>query len=163
MSVKTYTPKGDEAAQQREWYIINAEGQTLGRLATLVAQVLRGKNKPVFTPHMDMGDYVIVINAAKVVVTGNKASGKNYYSHSGYLGHLKVTPFNEMIEKHPTFAVQAAVRGMLPRNRLGADMLNKLKVYEGDKHPHAAQQPKELRINPEHQRLEPVLEPAVEK
>jgi large subunit ribosomal protein L13 len=155
MSVKTYTPKADEAAEQREWYMIDAEGQTLGRLATLVAQVLRGKNKPTFTPHMDMGDYVIVINAAKIVVTGGKATGKKYYSHSGYLGHLKTTPFNEMIEKHPTFAVKAAVRGMLPRNHLGADMLAKLKIYEGAKHPHAAQQPKELRINSEHQRLEP--------
>ena len=146
MTIKTYTPKADEAAEQREWYIVDAEGQTLGRLATVVAQVLRGKNKPTFTPHMDMGDYVIVINAGKVVVTGGKATGKKYYSHSGYLGHLKSLPFNEMIEKHPTFAVRAAVRGMLPRNRLGADMLGKLKVYEGDTHPHAAQQPKELRI-----------------
>ena len=146
MTVKTYTPKADEAAEQREWYIVDAEGQTLGRLATVVAQVLRGKNKPTFTPHMDMGDYVIVVNAGKVVVTGGKSTGKKYYSHSGYLGHLKSLPFNEMIEKHPTFAVRAAVRGMLPRNRLGASMLGKLKVYEGDKHPHAAQQPKELRI-----------------
>jgi large subunit ribosomal protein L13 len=146
MTIKTYTPKADEAAEQREWYVVDAEGQTLGRLATVVAQVLRGKTKPTFTPHMDMGDYVIVINAGKVVVTGGKATGKKYYSHSGYLGHLKTVPFNEMMEKHPTFAVRAAVRGMLPRNRLGADMLSKLKVYAGDKHPHAAQQPKELRI-----------------
>ena len=146
MTIKTYTPKADEAAEQREWYVVDAEGKTLGRLATVVAQVLRGKNKPTFTPHMDMGDYVIVINAGKVVVTGGKATGKMYYSHSGYLGHLKSVPFNEMMDKHPTFAVRAAVRGMLPRNRLGADMLSKLKVYEGDKHPHAAQQPKELRI-----------------
>ena len=115
-------------------------------MATAVAQVLRGKNKPTFTPHMDMGDYVIVINAGKVVVTGGKATGKKYYSHSGYLGHLKSVPFNEMMEKHPTFAVRAAVRGMHPRNRLGADMLSKLKVYAGGEHPHAAQQPKELRI-----------------
>jgi len=156
MSTKTYTPKAAEAQAQREWYVIDANVQTLGRLATLVAQILRGKNKPTFTPHMDMGDFVIVINADKVVVSGAKTNNKIYYSHSGYLGHLKAVPFNEMLEKHPTFAVKAAVRGMLPRNHLGADMLNKLKVYEGDKHPHNAQQPKELRINPETQTLEPV-------
>ena len=139
----------------RVWFEIDASSQPMGRVATRIANVLRGKHKRDFTPHMDMGDYVIVINAAKIVVTGGKTTGKKYYSHSGYLGHLKTTPFNEMIEKHPTFAVKAAVRGMLPRNHLGADMLAKLKIYEGAKHPHAAQQPKELRINPEHQRLEP--------
>src|SRR5207249_1791612 len=128
MSTKTYTPKAVEAAEQREWYFIDANGLTLGRLATLVAQVLRGKNKPTFTPHMDMGDYVVVVNADKVVVTGAKNSDKIYYSHSGYLGHLKGVPFNEMMEKHPTFAITEAVKGMLPRNRLGADMLGKLKV-----------------------------------
>jgi large subunit ribosomal protein L13 len=155
MSTKTYTPKGAEAEAQRRWYLIDAEGQTLGRLATLVAQVLRGKNKPTFTPHMDMGDYVIVVNAEKIAVTGKKGTEKMYYSHSGYPGGLKTVPFNEMVEKHPTFAVRAAVRGMLPRNRLGADMLGKLKVYGGDKHPHAAQQPVEMRIDPQTQRLEP--------
>jgi large subunit ribosomal protein L13 len=155
MSTKTYTPKAAEAAEQREWYLVNAEGQTLGRLATLVAQVLRGKNKPTFTPHMDMGDYVIVTNADKIIVTGGKTSGKIYYSHSGFMGGLKTTPFNEMMEKHPTFAVTAAVRGMLPRNHLGADMLAKLKVYAGNKHPHGAQQPVELVINSETERLEP--------
>jgi large subunit ribosomal protein L13 len=158
MSIKTYTPKAAEAAAQREWYLLDAKGQTLGRLATLVAQVLRGKNKPTFTPHMDMGDYVIVVNADKIVVTGAKSTGKMYYSHSGYLGSLKSVPFNEMMEKHPTTAVKEAVRGMLPRNHLGDDMLNKLKVYAGDTHPHAAQQPKKLRINPENQTLEPVTE-----
>src|SRR5215210_7879027 len=106
MSTKTYTPTAAEAATQREWYIIDARGHTLGRLATLVAQVLRGKNKPTFTPHMDMGDFVIVINAGQVVVTGAKNSDKMYYSHSGYLGHLKAVPFNEMMKKHPTFAVE---------------------------------------------------------
>lgn len=154
MSTKTYTPKAAEAEEQREWYVVDAEGVTLGRLATLVAQVLRGKNKPTFAPHMDMGDYVIVINADKVAVTGAKSNNKMYYSHSGYFGGLKAVPFNEMIEKHPTFAVTAAVRGMLPRNKLGADMLSKLKVYAGDKHPHGAQKPKEVRINPETQALE---------
>jgi len=156
-TTKTYTPKAAEAQAQREWYLIDAEGQTLGRLATLVAQILRGKNKPTFTPHMDMGDFVVVVNADKIKVTGSKNFDKKYYSHSGYIGHLKVVPFNEMMEKHPTFAITAAVRGMLPRNRLGADMLSKLKVYAGPKHPHIAQQPKQLRINSETERLEPVI------
>jgi len=156
MSTKTYTPKAAEAAAQRNWYLVNAEGQTLGRLATLVAQILRGKNKPTFSPHMDMGDYVVIINADKVVVSGGKETSKMYYSHSGYIGSLKATPFNEMMQKHPTFAVRDAVRGMLPHNKLGDDMLNKLKVYAGDKHPHTAQQPVELRINTETERLEPV-------
>ena len=155
MSTKTYTPKASEAAEQRRWYVIDANGLTLGRLATLVAQILRGKNKPTFTPHIDMGDFVIVVNAGKVVVTGGKNTGKMYYSHSGYLGHLKAVPFNEMMEKHPTMAVTESVRGMLPRNRLGDDMLSKLKVYAGDKHPHGAQQPTELRVNPETETLEP--------
>ena len=107
---------------------------------------------------MDMGDYVIVINADKIIVTGGKTTGKIYYSHSGYLGHLKEVPFNEMMAKHPTFAITEAVKGMLPRNHLGADMLGKLKVYAGDKHPHGAQKPKELSINPETQALEPKSE-----
>ncbi len=154
MSTKTYTPTAIEADAGRQWYILDAQGHTLGRLATLVAQYLRGKNKPTFTPHMDMGDYVIVINADKVVVTGAKTTEKNYYSHSGYLGSLKTTPFNEMMVKHPTFAVEAAVRGMLPRNKLGAQMLTKLKVYAGPRHPHMAQKPIELVINPENQTLE---------
>lgn|SRR5689334_6059236 len=157
MSIKTYTPKAAEAQAQREWFLIDADGQTLGRLATLVAQVLRGKNKPTYAPHMDMGDFVIVINADKIKVTGGKTMDKKYYSHSGYIGNLKVVPFNEMMAKHPTFAITAAVRGMLPRNRLGADMLSKLKVYAGPKHPHGAQKPIEVRINPEIQRLEPVV------
>src|SRR5438270_1642265 len=131
MSSKTYTPTASEAEAQREWYVVDAKGQTLGRLATLVAQLLRGKNKPTFTPHMDMGDYVIVINAERVVVTGAKQSDKMYYSHSGHLGNLKAVPFNEKLQSHPTFAVEEAVRGMLPRNRLGARMISKLKVYAG--------------------------------
>jgi large subunit ribosomal protein L13 len=154
VSTKSYTPKGGEIEAQRRWYLVDAEGQTLGRLATLIAQILRGKNKPTFTPHMDMGDYVVVVNAEKVVVTGKKSTDKLYYHHSGYTGGLRAVPFNEMVEKHPTFAVTAAVRGMLPRNSLGADMLGKLKVYAGSKHPHKAQKPTELRIDPETQKLE---------
>ena len=157
MSTKTYTPTAEEAEAQRQWYVVDAKGQTLGRLATLVAQVIRGKNKPTFTTHMDMGDYVIVINAEQVVLTGAKTMDKMYYSHSGYMGSLKAVPFNEMVVKHPTFAVEAAVRGMLPRNRLGAQMIKKLKVYAGSEHPHGAQRPAELRINPETQALEPAV------
>ena len=154
MTNKTYTPTAKEAEEQREWYIIDAKGQTLGRLATLVAQYLRGKNKPTFAPHIDMGDFVIVINAEQVVVTGKKYTDKMYHSHSGYLGHLKSVPFNEMMQKHPTFAVEQAVRGMLPRNRLGEQMIKKLKVYAGPKHPHAAQKPVELRLDRETETLE---------
>jgi len=154
MKTKTYTPTAAEADAGRQWYIVDAKGQTLGRLATLVAQYLRGKNKPTFAPHMDMGDFVVVINAEQVVVTGAKSTDKHYYSHSGYLGSLKAVPFNEMIKKHPTFAVEAAVRGMLPRNRLGAQMLSKLKVYAGPKHPHAAQKPIQLTINSENETFE---------
>lgn len=153
MSTKTWTPTADDAAQ-REWYLIDADGLTLGRLASVVAQLLRGKNKPTFTPHMDMGDFVVVINADKIKVTGKKETQKMYYSHSGYMGSLKAVPFNEMLEKHPTFAVEAAVKGMLPRNRLGNKMLTKLKVYAGATHPHAAQQPKPVRINLETQAIE---------
>jgi large subunit ribosomal protein L13 len=153
MSSKTYTPTAAEAEAQRQWYLVDAKGQTLGRLATLVAQLLRGKNKPTFSPHMDMGDYVVVINAEQIVVTGKKDTDKMYYSHSGYIGNLKAVPFNEMMKKHPTFAVEAAVRGMLPRNRLGAQMIKKLKVYAGDEHPHGAQRPTTLRIDPEKETL----------
>ncbi|MDQ6694396.1 MAG: 50S ribosomal protein L13 [Chloroflexota bacterium] len=150
---RTYTPKAAEADAQRQWFVIDAEGQTLGRLATLVAQILRGKNKPTFTPHMDMGDFVIVVNAGKVKVTGGKGIQKMYYSHSGYIGNLKAVPFDEMMKKHPTFAVEAAVKGMLPRNSLGAEMLRKLKVYPDVRHPHAAQQPKQLRLDSETETL----------
>lgn len=157
MSTKTYTPTADEAAAQRKWYVVDAEGQTLGRLATLVAQLLRGKTKPTYTPHMDMGDFVIVVNADKVVVTGGKTEGKIYYSHSNYMGGLRAVPFNEMMKLHPTFAVESAVKGMLPRNSLGNQMLTKLKVYAGAKHPHGAQKPQELRVNSETQTLEPKM------
>ena len=156
MSTKTYTPTAAEAESQRDWYVIDAEGQTLGRLATLVAALLRGKNKPTFSPHMDMGDFVVVTNADKIVVTGKKFSDKIYYSHSGYMGSLKAIPFDVKQEKHPTFAIEEAVKGMLPRNRLGAQMITKLKVYAGGKHPHTAQKPKPLRINAETGTLEPV-------
>jgi large subunit ribosomal protein L13 len=146
MNTRTYTPTAAEAEASRQWFIIDAEGQTLGRLATVVARILRGKEKPTFSPHMDTGDFVIVVNADKVTVTGKKPTDKIYYSHSEWMGSLKAVPFKEMMVKHPTFAVEAAVRGMLPRNRLGAQMIKKLKVYAGANHPHGAQRPTALRI-----------------
>jgi large subunit ribosomal protein L13 len=149
MSTKTYTPTAEEIEAQREWFIIDAAGQNLGRLATVVAQLLRGKHKPTFSPHLDMGDYVIVVNADKVVVSGKKAQEKMYYRHSGYMGGLKAIPYTDMIKKHPTFPVEEAIRGMIPHNRLGAQIMRKLKVYAGPDHPHAAQKPTQVRINPD--------------
>lgn len=142
--MKTYTPKASEI--ERQWYIVDAEGKTLGRLASQVATILRGKHKPTFATHMDTGDFVIVINAAKVKVTGNKERNKIYYRHSGYPGGFKQTRFADLIAKHPTRPVERAVRNMLPKNALGERMFKKLKVYAGPEHPHQAQRPTELRI-----------------
>jgi len=142
--MKTYTPKASEI--ERQWYIVDAEGKTLGRLASQVATILRGKHKPTFATHMDTGDFVIVINAAKVKVTGNKERDKIYYRHSGYPGGFKQTRFADLIAKHPTRPVERAVRNMLPKNALGEKMFKKLKVYAGPEHPHQAQRPTELRI-----------------
>ena len=140
--MRTYSPSAKDIT--REWYVVDADGATLGRLATRVATVLRGKHKPTFTPHMDMGDHVIVINADKVVLTGAKGEQKLYHSHSGFPGGIKSVPFASMLEKKPVDVVERAVRGMLPKNRLGNAMGRKLKVYAGADHPHAAQQPKPL-------------------
>ncbi|MEG1500863.1 MAG: 50S ribosomal protein L13 [Clostridiales bacterium] len=126
---------------QRTWYILDATGKPLGRLATEAARILRGKHKPIFTPHIDTGDHVIVINADKVVLTGNKLTQKKYYRHSSYPGGLKVVRYDDLMAKRPTFAVEKAIKGMLPHNRLGAASAKKLKVYAGDQHPHEAQQP----------------------
>jgi large subunit ribosomal protein L13 len=127
---------------QRRWFLIDADGMVLGRLASEVAKIIRGKHKPIFTPHMDTGDHVIVINAAKVRVTGRKAEQKQYFRHSGYMGHEAFTPYATMIEKHPERVVEKAVFGMLPKSALGRQKLRlKLKVYAGDQHPHTAQQP----------------------
>ncbi|MFB0547242.1 MAG: 50S ribosomal protein L13 [Anaerolineae bacterium] len=142
--MKTYTLKPEEIA--REWYVIDAEGKILGRLASEIAKILKGKHKPIYTPHIDSGDYVIVINADKVRVTGKKLEQKIYYRHSGYPGGLKGICLAEQLEKHPTRVLKAAVRGMLPKNRLGRAMIKKLKIYAGDSHPHQAQQPKVLEI-----------------
>jgi large subunit ribosomal protein L13 len=137
--MRTYTPRAQDIT--RAWFIVDADGQTLGRMATRIATVLRGKHKPTFTPHLDMGDHVIVINADKIVLTGSKAEQKLYHAHSGFPGGLRSVPFATMLERKPTQVVEAAVKGMLPKNKLGRQMGTKLKVYAGAEHPHAAQQP----------------------
>jgi large subunit ribosomal protein L13 len=142
LRVRTYSPKASEIT--RKWYVIDAEDLVLGRLSTEAARILRGKHKPTFTPHLDMGDHVIVINAEKIVLTANKADQKMVYSHSGYPGGLKARTFAQSQAAKPEEAVRRAIRGMLPKNRLGRQMLTKLKVYAGPNHPHSAQQPETL-------------------
>ena len=132
---------------ERKWYVVDAEGQTVGRLAAEVAKVLRGKNKPTFTPHVDTGDYVIVINAEKVKFTGKKLTDETYFRHSGYQGGTTFTSAGLMLEKFPERVIEHAVKGMLPHNRLGAKMYRKLSVYAGSEHPHAAQKPEKLELN----------------
>jgi len=136
---RTFSPK--PADIQREWIVIDAEDIILGRLASHAAVLLRGKHKATFAPHMDMGDFVIIVNAEKVALTGAKLEQKKAYRHSGYPGGLTATTYSELLEKHPTRAVEKAIRGMLPKNSIGRDQLRKLKVYAGPEHPHAAQQP----------------------
>jgi large subunit ribosomal protein L13 len=143
-AVKTYIPKATEI--ERRWYIVDAEGLTLGRLATQIATIIRGKHKPSFTPHLDVGDYVIVVNAEKVHVTGNKEEQKFYYRHSGYPGGFRSTSLRDQLDKHPERVIETAVKGMLPHTNLGRDQLKKLKVFAGPNHPHAAQQPTPLEI-----------------
>lgn len=140
--VPTYSPKAGEI--ERDWYVVDAEGLVLGRLATEVARLLRGKHKPMFAPHLDTGDHVIVVNADKVVLTAGKADRKAIYRHSGYPGGLKSQSYAEALTRKPEEAVRRTIKGMLPKNRLGAQMLGKLKVYAGPHHPHAAQKPKVL-------------------
>ncbi|HLR16792.1 MAG TPA: 50S ribosomal protein L13 [Alcanivoracaceae bacterium] len=142
--MKTFSAKPDSV--QRDWYVVDAADKTLGRLASEIATRLRGKHKPEYTPHVDTGDYIVVVNAEKVRVTGNKTTQKTYYRHSGFPGGLKTTNFEELIEKHPERAIEFAVKGMMPRNPLGRAMLSKLKVYAGNEHPHTAQQPQALDI-----------------
>ena len=142
--MKTYSAKTESV--QRDWYIVDAEGKTLGRLAAEVATRLRGKHKPEYTPHVDTGDYIVVVNAEKVAVTGNKATQKTYYSHTGYPGGIKDITFDKLIEKAPERVIQSAVKGMLPRGHLGREMFRKLKVYAGAEHPHTAQQPQALEL-----------------
>ncbi len=142
--MKTYSAKASEV--QRDWFVIDASGKTLGRMATEIARRLRGKHKPEYTPHVDTGDYIIVVNAEKVAVTGNKAKDKIYHSHTGYPGGLKSISFEKLIDKAPERTIESAVKGMLPRNPLGRAMFSKLKVYAGAEHPHGAQQPQALEI-----------------
>jgi len=140
--VKTYSAKPGEV--QRNWWVVDAEGKNLGRLASEIAIVLRGKNKAQFTPHVDTGDFVVVVNAEKIAVTGNKLTGKIYYRHSGYPGGLKSRSLGQMLERRPTEVLRKAVKGMLPKNRLAGQQLGKLKIYAGPKHPHIAQKPEEF-------------------
>ncbi len=144
MTTKTYVATPSD--RQRDWYVVDAEGKTLGRLATRLADTLRGKLKPEYTPHIDTGDFVVVINAEKIAVTGKKLEQKRYYRHSGYPGGLRSRTLNEMLDRQPEEVIRKAVKGMLPRNKLGRAQLTKLKVYAGPDHPHAAQQPKPLEI-----------------
>jgi large subunit ribosomal protein L13 len=145
--MKTYSAKPGEI--EREWYIVDAEGQTLGRLATQIADRLRGKGKPQFTPHVDTGDFVVVVNAEKIHVTGNKLADKKYYKHSGYPGGLRTRSLQEQLDRRPTEVLRAAVKGMLPRTRLGRAQITKLKIYAGPEHPHEAQAPKPLPLQKE--------------
>jgi large subunit ribosomal protein L13 len=140
--MKTYSAKPGEIA--REWYLVDAEGQTLGRLATRIADTLRGKGKAQYTPHVDTGDFVVVVNAEKIAVTGNKLDQKRYYRHSGYPGGLRSRTLRDQLERRPTEVLRTAVKGMLPKNRLAARQLTKLKIYVGPEHPHEAQAPKPL-------------------
>ncbi len=143
-TMKTYIPKKHDI--KRAWHVVDATGKPLGRLASEVAKRLRGKHKPQYTPHLDVGDHIIVVNAKKIVVTGNKRENKLYYRHSGYVGNLKVASFREMIDKHPERVIERAVKGMLPRNSLGREMFRKLHVYAGATHKNQAQQPQPLEI-----------------
>ena len=145
MAVKTYTPKESEI--ERKWFVVDAEDAVLGRISTQIASVLRGKHKPQFTPHLDAGDFVIVINAEKVRVTGAKEQQKMYYRHSRYPGGLRSFTFQEVIERNPERVIQLAVRGMMPKNALGKRMLRKLRIYTGPDHPHSGQQPAKLNIS----------------
>jgi large subunit ribosomal protein L13 len=142
MSIKTYSPKPNELTH--DWYIVDAEGQTLGRFAAELTTRLMGKHKPQYSPHLDCGDNIVVINADKIAVTGNKLANKKYYRHSGYPGGIKETNLAELMERKPTAALERAVKGMLPKNRLQDDRLARLKLYAGSEHPHAPQSPKPL-------------------
>ncbi len=143
-AMKTYVAKPTD--RERNWVLVDASEQTLGRLATQLADLLRGKRKPEYTPHMDTGDFVVVINAERIAVTGNKLKAKRYYKHSGYPGGLRTRTLAEMLARRPEEVIRLAVKGMMPRNRLARKQLTKLKVYAGPEHPHAAQQPKQIEV-----------------
>jgi len=142
--MKTYQAKKEEVV--RQWYLVNAEGRILGRLATQLAMILRGKKKPIYTPHVDTGDFVVVVNANKVTLTGKKMKDKVYYHHSGHPGGIKVTSAEKLLARKPTELIRLAVRGMLPKNSLGRQMLTKLKIYAGPNHPHAGQRPAPIEV-----------------
>ncbi len=142
MTTKTFTPRAGDI--ERQWFVVDAEGKTLGRLASQIAHVLRGKHKPTYSPHMDLGDHIVVINAEKIRVTGRTADQKVYYRHTGYPGGLRTTTYEDMLGKHPERILRIAVKGMLPNNILGRQMFKKLRVYAGPEHEHAAQQPQAL-------------------
>ncbi len=142
--MKTFMAKKDEI--ERKWYVVDASDKIVGRLATKIATILRGKHKPVYTPHVDTGDFVVVVNAEKVKFTGNKLDQKMYFRHTGYIGGLKERTAKEMLEKNPEEIIRHAVKGMLPKGRLGRELLKKLKIYRGSNHPHEAQQPEKLEI-----------------
>jgi large subunit ribosomal protein L13 len=142
--MRTYSAKKETA--KHNWYVVDATDKVLGRIATQIANRLRGKHKPEFTPHVDTGDYIVVINAEKVVVTGNKTTDKMYYHHTGYIGGIKSISFDKLIKKAPERAIESAVKGMMPKNKLSRVMLDKLKVYAGSEHPHSAQQPQALEL-----------------
>ncbi len=143
--MKTFSAKPAEV--RRDWYVVDATGKTLGRLSTEIARRLRGKHKPEYTPHVDTGDYIVVVNAEKIRVTGNKLKDKIYHHHTGYIGNLKSVPLEKLLEEHPERALEKAVKGMLPRGPVGRKMFSKLRVFAGPEHPHTAQQPVPLEIN----------------
>ncbi len=145
--MKTYIAREKEIEDSRRWYVVDAEGQVLGRLASKIAHILRGKNKPIYSPHQDVGDFIVVINAEKVKLTGKKMQQKSYFRHSGYPGGVTMTPVSLMLQRHPERVIEYAVKRMLPKNALGRKMFKKLKVYAGTEHPHKAQQPAVLELN----------------
>ncbi len=144
--MKTYIARDKEIEESKRWYIIDAEGQVLGRMASKIAHILRGKNKPIYSPHQDVGDYIVVVNAEKIKLTGKKMEQKTYFRHSGYPGGVTQTPVALMLQRHPERVVEYAVKRMMPKNALGRNMFKKLKVYAGSDHPHKAQQPQTLDI-----------------
>ncbi len=144
--MKTYIAKEKEVEDSKRWYVVDAEGKVLGRLASQIAHILRGKHKPIYSPHQDVGDFVVVINAEKVKLTGKKMEQKTYFRHSGYIGGTTYTPVSLMLQKHPERVIEFAVKRMLPKNALGRKMFKKLKVYAGPEHPHAAQKPEVLEV-----------------
>lgn len=144
--MKTYIAKENEVSDSRRWYIVNAEDQILGRMASQLASILKGKHKPIYSPHQDVGDFVVVVNAEKIRVTGNKLKAKTYYRHSGYPGGQKATSLQQMLQTHPERVIELAVKRMLPKNALGRKMFLKLKVYAGPDHPHEAQVPEQLEL-----------------